>query len=231
LEKKGKVIIPAFSVGRTQQIVYTLHQLTLEGRLPRVPIFVDSPLSVNATEVFRHHPECYDEEARDFWRHNGDVFGKGWITYLTDVEDSKALHERPEPCVIIASSGMCEAGRILHHLKNNVENSRNTVVIVGYMAENTLGRRLVDKVPQIKVFGREYRLNCEIVKLNGFSGHAGADELERIMRPIVPGLKAAFVVHGEGERLTAMEGLLQSWGCPRVVIPAPGDRYKLGKRV
>ncbi|HUU58904.1 MAG TPA: MBL fold metallo-hydrolase [Phycisphaerae bacterium] len=225
--KGGKVVIPAFSVGRTQNLVYYLTQAITEKRLDPLPIYVDSPLSVNATAVFRKHPECYDKEAADFWYERGDVFGRGLITYITDVSQSKALHDRHEPCVIISASGMCEAGRILHHLKNNIEDERNTVVIVGFQAQHTLGRRLVERRDEIRIFGRMYKLLARVKILNGFSAHADVDDFARLLGPIAPNLKAAFVVHGEDGQLQAMKELLSRAGCRRVEVPAPGDRFSL----
>ena len=224
---KGKVIIPAFSLGRTQHLIYSLSQALAEGMLEPLPIYVDSPLSVNVTRIFEDHPECYDERARDFWRAQGDVFGRGHITYITDVNESKALNYRDEPCVIIASAGMCEAGRILHHLKNNIEEERNTVVIVGYQAQHTLGRRIVERNERIKIFGRKYELLARVKTLNGFSAHADVDDFRRLLGPIAKGLKAAFVVHGEHTQLSAMQEILTEAGCPNVEVPAAGDRFDL----
>jgi metallo-beta-lactamase family protein len=223
----GKVIIPAFAVGRTQMIVYYLCQALAEGSLKPLPVFVDSPLSVQATEVFMKHPECYDAEARDFWFRQGDIFGTHWVKYITAVEESKALNNRKEPCVIIASAGMCEAGRILHHLKNNVENEANTVIIVGFMAQHTLGRRIVERREEIKIFGRMYKLLCRVEILNGFSAHADADDFARCLGPIASDLRAAFVVHGEGAQPAAMTDILTRAGCKTVHVPAPGERFKL----
>ena len=223
----GKVIIPAFSLGRTQNVVYFLSQAMAEGVLEPLPVFVDSPLSVNVTDVFRDHPECYDAEARDFWRQEGSVFGQGRIRYITDVNDSKALNDVQEPCVIIASSGMCEAGRILHHLKNNVENEKNTVVIVGYQAKHTLGRRIVERVERLRIFGREYDLLARVKTLNGFSAHADTADFRSLFEPIASTLKAAFVVHGENSQLTAMQAILANAGCKDVRIPEPGDKVTL----
>jgi metallo-beta-lactamase family protein len=222
----GKVIIPSFSVGRTQCVVYYLTQAIDEGRLAPIPIFVDSPLSAGATEVFKRHPECYDDEARAMYRRDeGDIFGHGRVTYVTNVEDSKRLHERRESCVIISASGMCEAGRILHHLKNNVENEANTVIIVGFQAQHTLGRRIVERREEIKILGRMYKLLCRVEVMNGFSAHADADDFARCLGPLAPDLKGAFVVHGEGPQPLAMRGILESAGCRNVHIPAPGDRF------
>lgn len=226
-QRGGKVVIPAFSVGRTQNIVYFLAMAIAEGLLEPLPIYVDSPLSTNATAVFRNHPECYDREAAAFWAEEGDVFGKGRVTYITDVAESKALNARDEPCVILSASGMCEAGRILHHLKNNVEDERNSVVIVGYQAQHTLGRRIVERREEIRIFGRLYRLLAEVKVLNGFSAHADATDFHRLLGPLAKDLKAAFAVHGEPDQLQAMAELLTGMGCPTVHTPRPGERFKL----
>lgn len=224
----GKTIIPAFSVGRTQNIVYYLTRAIEEKLMEPLPIYVDSPLSVNATEVFRRHPEVYDAEASKFHReHNGDIFGGGLVTYITDVEASKRLNSLEEPCVIIASSGMCEAGRVLHHLKNNIEDERNTVVIAGYQAQHTLGRRIVERREEIRIFGRLYKLLCRVEVLNGFSAHADADDMVEMLAPLAKRLKAAFCVHGEGPQPAAMKKILETAGCRDVFIPAIGQRYPL----
>lgn len=224
----GKVIIPAFSVGRTQTIIYHLIQLFTEGRLEELPVFVDSPLSTGATEVFARHPECYDREAMRQWGKEGDLFGReGLVKYITDVEESKSLNHRREPCVIMAASGMCEAGRILHHLKNNVENDRNTVIIVGFMAQHTLGRRIVERREELRIFGRMYKLLARVEVLNGFSAHADVEEFRRLYRPIAPKLRGAFVVHGEEAQPEAMRELLEDLGCRDVRIPSPGDTVRL----
>ncbi len=222
----GKVIIPAFSLGRTQNVVYSLAQAIHDGLMAPLPIYVDSPLSVNVSRVFKKHPECYDEEAKDFWHEQGDIFGSV-VTYITDVQQSKDLHGRDEPCVIISSSGMCEAGRILHHLKNNIENPRNTVIIVGYMARNTLGRRIFKREKKIKIFGMMYNVLARVEVLNGFSAHADSRDFARLLGPLAKGLKGAFVVHGEDEQLDAMKDILSSAGCGNIQAPAPGDRFTL----
>jgi len=223
----GKVIIPAFSVGRTQTVAYYLARAIHEGLLEPLPIFVDSPLSVNATEVFKNHPECYDEQAVDFWHHRGDIFGRGRIRYITRVDESKGLNHLDEPCVIIASSGMCEAGRIKHHLRNNIEDEANTVIIVGFMAQHTLGRRIVERREELKIYGRMYRLLCRVEVLNGFSAHADRNDFKRSFGPLAGNLKAAFCVHGEGPQPRAMKELLETAGCESVAIPAPGQKFDL----
>jgi metallo-beta-lactamase family protein len=226
-EAGGKVIIPAFSVGRTQNIVYYLTQAMTEGLLDPLPVYVDSPLSVNATEVFKRHPECYDREARRLYEENGDIFGEGRVGFITQVEESKKLNTLDEPMVIIASSGMCEAGRILHHLKNNVADESNTVIIVGFQAQHTLGRRIVERREEVKIFGRMYPLMCRVEVLNGFSAHADRRDFARLLGPLAGKLQAAFVVHGEGNQPVAMRELLTSAGCDNVHVPAPGDSFDL----
>ncbi len=223
----GKTIIPAFSLGRTQTLTYCLQQAAAEGILESLPIFVDSPLSARTTEVFRRHTECYDAEARAFWHEEGDVFGRGLVTYITAVEDSKRLNDRRDPCVIISASGMCESGRILHHLKNNVEDPRCTVILAGYQAENTLGRRIAEGERDLRIFGRTYRRRCRVEALHGFSAHADSEDFVRLLGPLAPGLRAAFIVHGEAGQAAAMKTILQRAGCRSVYVPAPGERFAL----
>ena len=227
VQARGKVIIPSFSVGRTQTVVYLLSQAFEEGRLEELPIYVDSPLSTNATEIFKKHTELYDEEALRFWKRTGNVFGMGKVKFITSAEDSKALNNRKDPMVVLAASGMCEAGRILHHLKNNVENEANTVVIVGFQAQHTLGRRIVERRDEIRILGRMYKLLCRVEVLNGFSAHADRHDFQRLLSPLAKDLKAAFVVHGETDALIGMKDLLTSAGCRQVHIPSPGDKFPL----
>ncbi len=224
----GKIIVPAFSVGRTQEVVYALHQLTLDGHIPELPIFVDSPLSVNATQVFRMHPECYDEETRELLAETRDVFGFGKLRYIENVEESKKLVRHKKPCIIISASGMCEAGRILHHLRNNVEDERNTILIVGFMAEHTLGRRLVEKVPEIRIFGEEFRLAAQVVKLNAFSAHADHDELLSWINHYDPErLRTIYILHGEYAQSEALAHGLGSIGYSQVQIPERGESVEI----
>jgi len=179
--RAGKVIIPAFSVGRTQEIVYALHRLTEARAIPPLPIYVDSPLSANVTEIFRLHPECYDEALSDFVIANGhrDPFGFSRLTYVRDVEESKRLNTLREPAVIISASGMCEAGRILHHLKNNIEDRRNTILFVGFQAEHTLGRYILEGHKTVKIFGEKYQVRADVKSIDGYSAHADRTELLR----------------------------------------------------
>jgi metallo-beta-lactamase family protein len=228
--RRGKVIIPAFSVGRTQVIVYTLHQLREAKAIPEIPIYVDSPLAVNATEVFRLHPELFDAEARAFQRQTGDILGSGCCTYLRDAEESKKLNTRRSSCIIISASGMCETGRIVHHLRNNVQNARNTILIVGFQAEHTLGRRIVERLPHIHIFGEKLRLKAQVVVLNGFSGHADGEELGRLLRPLAPACRTAFLVHGEVDQMEALAVRLRGDGFGEVRLPAAGEAFDLNGR-
>lgn len=226
--RRGKMIVPAFSVGRTQDLVYALNQLTRENKIPSQPIFVDSPLSVNATEIFREHPECYDEETREMVNNNRDPFGFSRLQYIKDVEESKKLNTMSEPCIIISASGMCEAGRILHHLANNIEDERNTILIVGFMAENTLGRRLVEKNPIVKIFGESLQLRAQVSKLNAFSAHADHDELlAYISRFDRARLKNIFVLHGEPLQSQALAEGIGSIGFSNIRIPRFGEKVEI----
>ena len=201
-------MIPAFSVGRTQSLVYHLHSLFLDGELPTVPIFVDSPLSANVTEVFRAHPECYDQETKEFLEDRRDPFGFQLLKYTRSVDESKELNRREAPCIIIASSGMCEAGRVLHHLKRVAPDPRSTILVVGFMAEHTLGRRIVERVPSIKLYGEEYPLNAEVESVVGLSGHADRDELLEHLSPPreAPGPHVSRARRGEPSRSPSPNG-------------------------
>ncbi len=223
----GKVIIPAFAVGRTQTIVYFLHEEMVAGRLPRIPVFVDSPLAVNATEVFKMHPECYDAEARAFHRVTGDIMGGGCCTYIRNVDESKALHFRKDPCIIISASGMCEAGRIQHHIKNNVSDPRNTLLFPGYQAANTLGRKLTEGAKKFTMFHEEFEVRAEVVQIPGFSGHADQAELLGMLKPRMADTRRLFLVHGEPEQTTVLAEKARDLGFREVVIAQRGQRVKL----
>ncbi len=223
----GKVIIPSFAVGRTQTIVYFLHEEQVAGGIPRVPVYVDSPLAVNATEVFKLHPECYDAEARAFHQVTGDILGSGCCTYIRTLEESKALHERREPCIIISASGMCEAGRIRHHLKNNIEDPKNTILIVGYQAQNTLGRRIADGVKRITLFHEEFDVKAEVAQIHGFSGHADQRELLALLAPRAATARRLLLVHGEPEQTTALADKARGLGVREVVIGVRGQHVAL----
>jgi metallo-beta-lactamase family protein len=221
--KGGKVVIPSFAVGRTQELVYFLHLLKDEQKIPDLDIFVDSPMAVNATGIFRVHQECYDEETHQaFLDHHKNPFGFEGLHYVSDVSESKAINNRPDPCIIISSSGMCEAGRILHHLKNNMTDPKNTILIVGFMAANTLGRAIADRKPEVSIFGNKMPLKARVKILNTFSAHADyRDITEYVGRTDLSRLKKVFLVHGEDEALTHLKGELEVAGVKAVEIVDP----------
>ncbi|HSR07443.1 MAG TPA: MBL fold metallo-hydrolase [Bryobacteraceae bacterium] len=223
----GKIIVPAFAVGRTQQLVLMLHQLIDAKRIPSIPMFVDSPLAVNVTEVFRKHPECYDKEICKFLTEGDDPFGFHRLTYVHDVAESKKLNDLRGPCVIISASGMCEGGRILHHLRNNIEDPRNTVLITGFQAEYTLGRKIIDKQPEVPIFGEPMRLRAEVCSLDELSGHADQKELIDWMRPIAKDLKKVFLVHGEPDQGAALAQVIQKTYKIETVQASRGDTVNL----
>jgi metallo-beta-lactamase family protein len=223
----GKIICPAFAVGRTQQLVVALHRLINARRIPSIPMFVDSPLALKTTTVYRKHLEAIDAETKEFVNNGEDPYGFSRLRYIQDVAESKALNDLRGPFLIIASSGMCEAGRILHHLRNSIENPRNTVLITGYQAENTLGRKIVDKAREVPIFGDMVRLRAEVVKINELSGHADQKGLINWIRPVAKALKRVFLVHGELPAQTALaKALADEYGVD-VIIPARGETFEL----
>ncbi len=227
ISRGGRVIIPSFAVGRTQTLVYFLHQMMVGGELPRIRVYVDSPLAVNATDVFKLHPECYDAEARAFHKVTGDILGGGCCTYIQTVEQSKALHENPQPCVIISASGMVEAGRIRHHVKNNISDKRNTILFPGFQGVDTLGRRLIDGAKRITLFHEEYEVRAEIVQLHGFSGHADQKELLSLLGPRARTTDRLFLVHGEPDQADAFTQKVKQAGFKHVLAPQRGQHVEL----
>jgi len=224
VQRGGKLIIPAFAVGRTQELVYALHRLTNEGAIPDVPIYVDSPLATDVTEVFRLHPEYYDQEALDFRREVRDPFGFSRLRYTRSVEESKALNDLKGSAIIIAASGMCEAGRILHHLKNNIESPRNTVLFVGFQAENTLGRRILDGEPTVSIYGGRCEVHARIEHIDGYSAHADEQELLGYMSGIEPKrIRRAFMVHGDLGPCQSVARGLEALGVRDTLIPEEGE--------
>ena len=221
IARRGKVIIPAFAVGRTQELVYDLHQMIDQGEIPRIPVVVDSPLAVNASDIFRAHPECMDEESLDFLREDvhKSILGYGLVTYTRSVEQSKALNDIEQPMIIISASGMAESGRILHHLRNNIEDPRNTVLIVSWQAPYTLGRRLADGETKIKIFGEEFTRRAEVVTIGGFSAHAGQPFLVEYAQAVKEQVKRVFLVHGEAGSAQALTEKLAEAGLSRVYFP------------
>ena len=228
LEKKGKLIIPAFSVGRTQELLYMLDNLETEGRLPRVKVYVDSPLAINATDIYLLHPECYDDELKDYLAYSGHPFAFENLFYYRDRKDSKRINEIDEPCVIISASGMAQAGRVRHHIFHNIENPATTILIVGYCAPGTLGEQLVRKPEFVKIFGEEKRVNAEICSLSSLSAHADQPEMIEFLRSQEKErLKKIFLVHGDLERQVAFREALVQEGYDHVIIPALGDKFEL----
>ena len=222
-DRGGKVIVPAFAVGRTQTLIYFLHQLIRAGKLPAIPIFVDSPMATRATEVFRAHPECFDEETLALLAAHPELFGGQHVRYVESVHESVELNTRVGPCVIIAASGMCEAGRVLHHLKHHLPDARNTVLIAGYQAEATLGRRLVERQPEVRVLGGVCPVKAEIVVLNGLSSHADHGDLLRMLGPLAGSTARVRLVHGEPDRAMKLAEGLRGLGFADVAIPDRGE--------
>lgn len=226
-ERGGKLIVPSFAVGRTQQLVLLLHDLVKERKIPDLQVFVDSPLAVNATQVFRKHPELYDSETRAFLMEGLDPFGFERLRYIREASESKALNDLRYPHIVISASGMCEAGRILHHLRNGVGDPRNTVLIVGFMAEHTLGRKLLDGEREVNIFGEPVTVRASVEKVNEMSGHADQNELLTWMKPMLPSLRKVFLVHGEMIQMEALKERIESEHGVEVVIPQRGESYVL----
>jgi metallo-beta-lactamase family protein len=225
----GKIIIPAFSVGRTQLMVYMLHKLFDQNRIPEIPIYVDSPLAVNATNVFRAHPECFDRETNRVFLDNGeDPFGFARLKYVSEVNASKELNEKKEPMVIISASGMAEGGRILHHLKNNVGNPKNLILFVGYAAEHTLARKIMDGAKEVNIFGEKNVINCKVKIMDYFSAHADQKELMDYIRlNTKKKLKNIFLVHGEEGQSLILREKLVTMSYRNVHFPVSGEKFEI----
>ena len=211
LRRGGKVLIPSFTLERTQEVVYFLNELLKEKLIPSVPIYVDSPLATDITEIFEYHLDYLDEKIRKDIARGESPFGLLNLRFIREQSVSKALNADKRPMIIIAGSGMCESGRILHHLQNNIEDSRNMIIVVGYMARDTLGRRIVEREKIVRIFGVEYELNAEVVIVNAMSGHADQKELMEFATGCLP-LKRVFLVHGEEEQSKALYGSLVEKG-------------------
>jgi metallo-beta-lactamase family protein len=228
IERGGKVIVPAFAVGRTQEIVYHLNQMMFEGDVPRVPVYVDSPLAVKASDIFKNHLECFDDETKEFVRESRHpALDFPMLKYIRSVDDSKALNERADPMVIISASGMAETGRIVHHIRNNIENPRNTICIVSWQAPETLGRRLADREPEVRIFGEIYKRKCEVATIGGLSGHAGQDLLVQYATGVKGSVRDIFLVHSEEKQAMTLKGLLKERGMDRVHYPNLHDSAEI----
>ncbi len=228
-KRRGKVIVPAFAVGRTQELVYALHQLSEAQKIPSLDIYVDSPLAVDVTEVFRAHPECYDEETLELMQQARNPFGFRRLTYVRDVEESKRLNFLRDSAVIISASGMAESGRILHHLKNNIEDVDNTILFSGFQAENTLGRQIQDGKRRVRIFGEEYDVRARVARIEGYSAHADSVELRAWVGQLDrQRLQGVFLVHGELESAQGLSGLLRQNGMAGsdIIIPERGQSFE-----
>lgn len=227
LSRGGKVLIPAFSLGRTQSLLYDLQGLIRQGAVPATSIFVDSPLALASTNVYAMHSDCFDDETMDLLEADADLISGNNVYYLQRAIDSMTLNERLDPCIIIAASGMCEAGRILHHLKHHVGDPKNGVLIVSYQAEHTLGWKLVKRWPVVRILDREIEPKAEVVPLPGLSSHADHQDLLNALLPIAGRAKGLFLVHGELRSAEALAEALKEQSIPHVHIPEPGFKIEV----
>jgi metallo-beta-lactamase family protein len=228
VSKGGKLIIPAFSVGRTQEIVYALNNFFNQGRLPKIDVYVDSPLAVNATTVFRMHPECFNDSFNKVLEKDSDPFGFDNLYYIRRVEDSKRINDSKKPCIIISASGMMEAGRVKHHLANNISDPKNTILVVGYCAPTTLGARIVRGDKEVSIHGNVYKVNASVQKIDSYSGHGDYKEMIEFLgcqnKSMV---KKVFIVHGEYETQKKYTDKLLIEGFENVEIPSKGMEYEI----
>ncbi len=229
VQRGGKIVVPAFAVGRTQELVYNLNRMMSGGELPRIPVFVDSPLATNASDIFRRFPDYFDTEAQLFVQEGKHpALNFPGLTYTRSVEESKAINRMDEPMVIISASGMCEAGRILHHLSHNIEEPRNTICIVSWQAPNTLGRRLAERQPKARIYGEEYDVRAEIATIGGLSAHGGQDMLLQYARAASHnGLKQIYLIHGEEAPAAILMDKLNEQGISSVRYPERGTLVEL----
>jgi metallo-beta-lactamase family protein len=225
-ERGGVLIIPSFAVGRTQEVVYDMQRLVADNHIPDVPVYVDSPLAINVTEIFRLHPECYDEEILDYINIDPDGNAFGWprLRYVRSADESKALNHSKESSIIIAASGMCEAGRVLHHLKHHIEDPRTTILFVGYQAENTLGRKILDGTEVVRILGEEFNVRAQVKKIGGYSGHGDHNDLVGFAHNMVGKPTHTFIVHAEMDAAEKLQTSLEKIGLKDVHIPDRGDK-------
>jgi len=225
----GLLIIPAFAVGRTQDVVYHLHELMQSKEIPQMPVYVDSPLATNITDIFRAHPECYDEETEQLLMQDGgdDPFGFNMLRYTRSTEESKKLNSIRRPAIIISASGMCEGGRVLHHLRRNIGDPNTTVLFVGFQAENTLGRKLLRGDKTARIYGEEHQVRARMEAIDGYSAHADEGELLEFISAIPDKPGHVFVVHGEPDATAAMAAGLVRTGIENVTIPERGERFEI----
>ena len=229
VKNNGKIIIPSFAIERTQELIYYFHMLVDQRRIPHIPIYVDSPMATNATSIFQVHPECYDQKIHEaFLKHHKNPFGFNDLNFVTSIDESKSLNERNEPMVIISADGMCEAGRILHHLANGINDERNTILLVGYMAEDTLGRKIRNGDKEVKIMGDIYKVKAAVEQIHAFSAHADYEEMTNWLDEIdTSRLKKIFLVHGEHKAQEYFYNHLHEHGYPNVEIVKYGEVYDL----
>ena len=220
LDRGGKVIIPSFAVGRTQELVYNLSRMYDEGDLPNVPVYVDSPLAVNASKIFRKHEECYDAEMKALVHSGHPALDFKLLTYINSLEESKELNARTDPMIIISASGMAEAGRIVYHIRWGIENKKNTIMIVSWQSPETLGRKLAEREPNVKIFGETYRCRAEIVTIGGLSAHAGQDMLLEYASGVRQKAEYIFLVHGEDKGAIPLREKLREKNIKQIYYPA-----------
>jgi len=238
-KRGGSILIPSFAFGRTQEILYFLHQIYDENEVPRIPIYVDSPLATQITRVFGEHPEVYDRETHEAFLEKGkNPFQSDKIHFVDSVEESIALNKEKKPHIVVSASGMCEAGRILHHLRYKIHNRKNTVLLVGYMAQHTLGRRILErgteyaqsgrkgKAPLVKILGKEYPLNARVITIDGFSAHADKNEMYRFLQKSNLKVKKIALVHGEEDQTLVFQKDLAGNGFD-VVVPRRGETLQV----
>jgi metallo-beta-lactamase family protein len=227
-QKKGKLIIPSFSVGRTQEILYALNRLSHSGKLPRIPVFVDSPLSVNATNIMKLHPECFNDEILDYMHDDPDPFGFSGLQYIQTEQDSKKLNSLKDPCIIISASGMMEAGRVKHHLANNIENKKNTILVVGYCAPTTLGARIRRGDKEVSIYGVKHQVRADVKILESYSAHGDYMEMIQTLKCQDPAqIRKVFIVHGEYETQKIYAEKLKAEGFKNIEIPEKALVYEL----
>jgi metallo-beta-lactamase family protein len=227
VENKGKLIIPAFSLGRTQEIVYMMDRMANDGTLPKIPVYVDSPLSVNATRIFRLHPECYDNELKDYIEFDPDPFGFNGLYYITEVEGSKKLNHLKGPAIIISAAGMANAGRVRHHLANNMENPNNTILIVGYCAPGTLGDLIRNRVNEVRLFGETRQLVANVEIMDSFSAHADEQEMISFISNQKDRVRKVFLVHGNNTARKSFVTALKNEGFKEVLMPGLNELIEL----
>lgn len=227
VKRGGKILIPSFALERTQELIYTLHLLRIENKIPDIPVYVDSPLAIDATEIFRLHPEAFDADINELLQTVEDPFGFKHLHYTRSADESKMINAIQTPVIVIAGSGMAESGRILHHLINNIENPLNTVLIVGWQSENTLGRKIQDRYPEVPIFGEFYKLNCQVEVMDEFSAHADRNDLINWIVQGKTSWQKVFLVHGEPDSSSSLADALRQNGIKEVLVPKLGESFKI----